>query len=309
LISTPSIYSYGKLKIVTEVAAWNAVTAFENNKFSPIVVVTSEIGSSQQVNYPVKSANMDLEEFVQEAAVAEFNNPNGRFTTAEFSIDAFSINGTLLANSFRPGLVGTDRTNYQDLNDVYAIQMFVNRAKQGGGYVINVYQNPATGNEEVKLNYVLPIDETWFITSGKYQPEYDAYVSPDKRAEMIQYVREIEALMQEKGKEETADLLNNGTLFREDMRMRIFDYNGTYVVGYPYTQELVGTSSLGVTDIYGASIGREVLTMAQSGGGFRYMYYPYLSGETKLTLTYVEPIDDEWYAMISLPLTMIGSAS
>lgn len=305
-------YSYGKLKVVTEVVAWDKITVFKENKPSRIVVVTSEIDSSQQITYPRKSANMDLEEFVreacqfaqengQEAAVAEFNNPNGRFTTAEFCIDAFSMNGTLLANSFRPGLVGTDRTNYQDLNDVYAIRMFINRAKQGGGYVTNVYQNPATGNEEVKLSYVLPIDENWLITSGKYQPEYDAYVSPERRVEMIQYVRKIEALIQEKGKQETVDLLNSGLLLREDMRMKIFDYNGTYIVSYPYP-ELVGTSSMGITDIYRASIGREVLTMAQSGGGFQYMYYPYLSGETKLTLTYVEPIDDEWYAMISLPL-------
>jgi len=52
-------------------------------------------------------------------------------------------------------------------------------ARAGGGYVIFIWPNPGSENrEEMKIGYMLPVDETWWIGSGVYlseitgEPEY-----------------------------------------------------------------------------------------------------------------------------------------
>lgn len=92
-VETYSTYSYGKLKIVNRVAAWDSVRAPANVSLSsPVVVVTSDINTTMQVDIPTRTTNLKLEEFVRsaylyiqkygkEAALAEFNKPDGNFTT------------------------------------------------------------------------------------------------------------------------------------------------------------------------------------------------------------------------------------
>ncbi len=313
-IATYSDYNYVKLKITRQAATWDTVTGYKDSNYVPIVVVTSEINSSQQITHPEKSTNLNLEGFVnsaylftkengREAALAEFNDPNGNFTTAEYYIAAFDMNGTLLSNPYRAQIIGENRLNYQDANGVHTLWMFADRARQGGGYVTNVYENPMNSMQtEVKISYVLPVDDDWYITAGEFHPETDAVVPPNVRIEMIQYARLVEVLIQENGRDAAAASLNNKSHYRADIELNIFDKSGNLVV-HDSNPEMVGTNLMGVTDIYGASMIRELIMFAGDEGGFRYTNMPLeTKGITELSLAYVKHIGDELVLMVSVPM-------
>ncbi len=313
-VETYAAYSYGELKIVNRVAVWDTILSPANISLShPIIVVTSDSDSTQQVDYPTRTTNLKLEEFARsaylfakeygkEAALAEFNKPDGNFTTQEYYIAAFDINNTLLANPYRPGIIGTNRTNYVDINGVSTVKMFTSRAHQGGGYVTHVYENPADNMQvELKVSYVLPVDDTWYITVGEYYPEVIPTISPEMRMQMMQYSREIISFIQKEGKEAAAASLNNASHYRDDIEFSIYDYAGNPIVHDPNPWS--SGNLLGITDIYGASIGRGTITLANNGGGFSYINLPSeTSGTTRLSLKYVQPIDDEWFILLSVPM-------
>ncbi|MDR0981220.1 MAG: cache domain-containing protein [Methanocalculaceae archaeon] len=313
-VATYSEYNYAKLKITRQAATWDTMPGYMDSNYVPIVVVTSEINSSQQITHPEESANQNLEEFInaaylfakengREAALAEFNNPNGKFTTAEYYIAAFAMNGTLLSNPYRTEIVGENRLNSEDVNGVHTLRMFADRALQGGGYVTNVYENPADDMQtEVKISYVLPVNDEWYITAGEFHPEIDAVVPPTVRIDMIQYARSVEVLIQENGRDAAAASLNNKSHYRADIELNIFDKYGNLIV-HDSNPEMVGTNLMGATDIYGASIIREVIMFAGNGGGFRYTNMPLETRETtELSLVYVKQIGDDRVLLISVPM-------
>lgn len=309
---TYAVYDYEKGKVTTHAAAWNTVTPYKGHGYSPKIVVTSELVRNQKIDYPVTPVNTELEEFVlsayrfarengHETALAEFNKPNGRFTTEKYYIAAFDMNNVLLANPYRQELIGTDRTNYTDLNGVPTVRMFTLRASQGGGYVTHMWGNPADNmREEIKISYVVPVNRNWYIQAGTYHPEIAGEIAPELRDGMIQYAREIKTFVQETGKEEAVAALNNASSYRTDINLEILDVEGNYYVhlGVPEPQENI----MGRTDIYGTSIGREIILIAEDGGGFQYVNLPMRKqGVTNLSLIYVEPIDAEWFVLTNVP--------
>ena len=57
------------------------------------------------------------------------------------------------------------------IRDSYGAPIIVQElraAKRGGGFVYIVYYNPDSGNNELKLCYVLPAGDDWFVGSGIY---------------------------------------------------------------------------------------------------------------------------------------------
>lgn len=102
-------------------------------------------------------------------AIFAFNNPDGEFVRGELYIFAYDTNGTVLALPFQQGFIGTNRSGVQDSIGVACIDGMSRIAAEGGGSICYVYPNPARGYaEELKLGYVLPVDETWFVGSGIY---------------------------------------------------------------------------------------------------------------------------------------------
>ncbi|WP_338095722.1 cache domain-containing protein [Methanorbis rubei] len=314
-VATYSEYNYAKLKITRQAATWDTANDYnKDSNYIPIVVVTSEINSSQQITHPEKSTNMNLEGFVnaaylfakengQTAALAEFNDPNGDFTTEEYYIAAFDMNGTVLSNPYRAEIIGKNRMNFEDANGVHTLWMFTDRALQGGGYVTNVYENPVDDMQtEVKISYVLPVNDEWYITAGEFHPEITAVVPPTVRTDMIQYARSIEVLISENGREAAVASLNNRSHYREDIELNIFDKSGNVIV-HDSNAEIVGTNLMGATDIYGTSIIREVMMFAEDGGGFRYTNMPLETKETtEFSLAYVKQIGDDWVLMVSVSM-------
>jgi signal transduction histidine kinase len=108
------------------------------------------------------------------AAFAEISNPSGRFVDAEgHYIYAYDYKGTLLAHPYLPGEIGTNLINRTDPFGMKNIQALVDTAQSGGGYVVFTWPNPDKQNrDEMKIGYVLPVDDTWWVGSGVYLSEF-----------------------------------------------------------------------------------------------------------------------------------------
>jgi two-component system NarL family sensor kinase len=107
------------------------------------------------------------------AAFAEISNRSGMFVDSEgHYIYAYDYNGTLLAHPYLPGMVGTSLIGRKDAFGMENIRALSDTAREGGGYVVFIWPNPDAGNrEELKIGYVLPVDDTWWVGSGVYLNE------------------------------------------------------------------------------------------------------------------------------------------
>ncbi len=100
-----------------------------------------------------------------------FPSMNDKFGAGTDYVFAYDMNGTCLNLPFQPEMTGVDRLNFTDTYGVEAVKQEIDAAKRGGGYVYVVYENPDTGNEELKFCYVLPVMDEWFVGSGVYAGE------------------------------------------------------------------------------------------------------------------------------------------
>ena len=105
----------------------------------------------------------------KEKAIAEFNNPKGKFVRGELYIYAYDWNGIALANGGNPSLTGKDLIDMTDPNGVKVIQRLIDVAKSGGGWVSYKWPYPKTTINEPKLGYANKVDDTWWLGSGMYE--------------------------------------------------------------------------------------------------------------------------------------------
>lgn len=104
---------------------------------------------------------------------AEISNRSGMFVDTEgHYVYAYDYNGTLLAHPYLPEKIGSNLINKRDPFGMENIRALANTAHSGGGYVVFIWPNPGKGNrEELKIGYVLPVDDTWWVGSGVYLSE------------------------------------------------------------------------------------------------------------------------------------------
>jgi len=106
-------------------------------------------------------------------AFAEISNKSGIFVDADAHyLYAYDYNGTLLAHPHIPASIGSSLIDRQDPFGMKMIRALADTAYSGGGYVVFVWPNPEKENrQELKIGYVLPVDERWWIGSGVYLSE------------------------------------------------------------------------------------------------------------------------------------------
>ena len=128
------------------------------------------------------SARLELVSFLEEArnytlnngkekGLKAFSNPNGEFVRGDMYIFAYDFDGTLLAHPYLHNLIGRNNLDLVDPNGVHFINNLIEAAKSGQGFAYNVYPNPNKANQtELKLLYVLKVDDNLWIGSGIYLP-------------------------------------------------------------------------------------------------------------------------------------------
>jgi signal transduction histidine kinase len=108
-----------------------------------------------------------------EAAFAEISNASGMFVDSEeHYLYAYDYNGTLLAHPHLQASIGTSLIERQDPFGMENIRALRDTAESGGGFIVFIWPNPEQENrDELKIGYVLPVDETWWVGSGVYLSE------------------------------------------------------------------------------------------------------------------------------------------
>jgi len=263
-------------------------------------VPTSGIAPSAH-QYPATS--LEIKEYVdnaaswaqkngRDAAIAVFNNASGPFVTGDVYIYALDYSGTALALPFQPGMVGTDFRPLKDASGKLYTDIEIQLAKAGGGYILYHYPYPvANGTSTLKISYVRPVDDTYWIGAGVYTSE-DLLIDPDLR----QFVADAKIYAVENGREKAVAAFNNvsGPFISGDLYVFAYDYDGT-VLSWPYNSDQIGVNRFNVTDSVGNHHVQEFLTVAKSGEGMvdYYSTNPF-TNKTDLKISYVTDIDGTW---------------
>ncbi|MDE2518951.1 MAG: cache domain-containing protein [Methanocorpusculum sp.] len=228
--------------------------------------------------------------------LSAINDPNGIFSaTANSTLFAYDINGTLLAHSSTPELIGQNRMNARGSYGLRYIGMMSDRCTQGGGFVH--YHMPVSDTNDnlsvLMLAYVLPVDENWFV--GASFPMKLVIPDIEKRDKLTEDVVAAQKFIYEHGKDAAlAEFMDHaGTLQLNKTYILALDYNGT-VLSAPIRTNLAGTNALGFTSPHGESSMRELLILARQGGGYLLLETENPDGTYEMHLLYVEPVDDTW---------------
>lgn len=117
----------------------------------------------------VKKAIVYLKKNGQEAAFAEFNNPQGRFVEKDMYIFVTGANLTMLAHGANQRLVGKNLVDLKDADGKpFGRMMFETANNKGSGWVDYKWPNPVHKVIEEKSTYVEKSGELIFA-AGIYK--------------------------------------------------------------------------------------------------------------------------------------------
>ncbi|MCP1715673.1 signal transduction histidine kinase [Methanocalculus alkaliphilus] len=114
------------------------------------------------------------------AARAAISDPAGRFVTGDgHYLYAYQYDGTLVAHPHLPELIGSNLIDREDQYGMRMIESLATTARDGGGFVVFIWPNPEEGNrDELKIGYVMAVDDDWWLGSGVYLSEVTGEYTP-----------------------------------------------------------------------------------------------------------------------------------
>ena len=247
----------------------------------------------------VEDAVAYAEENGKEKALQEFDDRDGEFVRGDLYIFALDFKCISLAHLTQPDVIGTNRTDLQDINGVTYVQNVAHLAKSGGAFTYYFYPNPEKNmTEELKLSYVVKVDDTWWLGSGIYLADVPSYFSPDSREEQVTFVEGALTYARDNGKNKALQEFNDreGDFVDGDRYIFAYDFQGI-TLALPHQPDLLGINRADYQDINGVTLVQNMADLAKSGGGFAYYIYPNPGKNMteELKLSYVVKVDDTWY--------------
>jgi signal transduction histidine kinase len=235
----------------------------------------------------------------KDKALEVFNNPKGEFVKGNLYIIAYDFNGTCLAHPYEPKMIGKNVINTTDANGVALKRNMREVAKRGNGFSYYIWPNPAHfGAEELKLTYVLKVDEKLWLGAGIYLPVKDPVFSNESIEDLVAFVDGARDLALNTTKEVALKAINdkNGRFVEKNRYIFAFDFSGN-TLAQPIQPEFIGTNRIDAKDSNGVEYNRDMMALAQNGGGF--IYYIKADPARNMTqgfkLSYVAKVDDTWW--------------
>lgn len=254
--------------------------------------------TTQELRTCVEKAYMYARTHTKEEALRAFNDPQGEFVDGELYIFAYDMNGTTLALPYQQSMIGINRWTGEDIIGVKPVQRFIDRAKFGGGFVYYQYPNPDNDFvQELKLSYVMSIDDDWLIGAGIYPGTASLNYSWEERDQLITQVRNLQYLSTVLPQEELLQMINDpkSRVQIEGLNPFAVDAKGN-VLANAHDPSETGKNRLGYTNSYGMSPIREIISLAESGGGLMYsLVWDFTQNKEAYILIYVEPADEKTY--------------
>jgi len=246
----------------------------------------------------VEKAYLYARTHTREEALRAFNDPQGEFIEGELYIFAYDMNGTTLALPYQQSMIGINRWSGEDIIGVKPVQRFIDRAKFGGGFVYYQYPNPNNAFiTELKFSYVISVDDDWLIGAGIYPGTTSLNYSWEERDQLVTQVRNFQYLSTILPQEDILQMINDpkSTVQIEGLYPFAVDAKGN-VLANAHDPSETGKNRLGYTNSYGMSPIREIISLAESGGGLMYtlVWDPVLEKEVYVLIS-VEPADEDIY--------------
>jgi polar amino acid transport system substrate-binding protein len=182
---------------------------------------------------------------------------------------------------------------------VHFIKNLIELAKSGKGFAYNVYPNPNKANQtELKLLYVLKVDDGLWIGSGIYLPGQAPLFSFEDQRRLLEFVDEARDYALNNGKNKSLQVFNDpeGEFVRRDLYVFAYDFLGN-ALSLPFQPKLVGTNRLDARDANGIAFTKDNLELARNGSGQTYYLYPNPRENMReeLKLSYTTNVDDSWW--------------
>jgi polar amino acid transport system substrate-binding protein len=246
----------------------------------------------------------------REAALAAFNNPSGPFIRQELYIIAYDVGEQNLAHPYQPLIRDLDLTHYTDEDSVATISELSAIAQRGGGFAHITQQIPVDGKRifAPKLQYVLPVDDTWWISAGILNPDYARLRTGNMtgiqhrartQAELQALVGRAVNYARENGKEKTlVEITRPDGIFNDgNLVVWASGFDGTLLAD-PILHDLVGKDQMNFTDAYGEKTTVVGIHALRNGTGYVHgMFADPLSGSERPVpkLMYLKAVDDTWW--------------
>lgn len=132
-------------------------------------MASAERGTKEEAKAMVERAAAFLKENGKDKAVAEFNNPNGKFIDRDLYIFAMSMDGIRLAHGKNQKLVGLSIEDFKDVDDKpYGKEIMDIGRGAGSGWVDYKFTDPVTKKIGEKTSYVLREGDV-VIAAGAYK--------------------------------------------------------------------------------------------------------------------------------------------
>jgi signal transduction histidine kinase len=233
----------------------------------------------------------------QDKALEVFNDPKGEFVRGGLYIIAYDFNGTSLAHPYEPEMIGKNVLNLTDSNGV-ALKRNMRDVARRGGFTYYIWPNPAQSNaEELKLTYVLKVDEGLWLGAGVYLPGQPPVFSREAREDLVAFVERARDFALNNTKDVALKAFNDkyGEFVRGNHYIFAYDFKGNTMA--TFRPELVGTNRLEIQDPNGGYSFLDIMDVAKRGDGFVYAISqdPEENMTAKLKLDYVTKVDDEWF--------------
>ena len=290
------------------------IYASEGDVYPSAILNTSAAspGVENLVSY-VKDAVAYARENGRDAAIAEFNNHNGRFVKGELVIMAFDFNGTNLASPPYAPEVSANRINlinYQDPNGVNTIRLMRDLSLGEGGFIYSVAKVEVDGKAVYlpKINYAEPVDDSWWLFSGIIDPDYSGVIAGDltglpvrthSRSELYELVNRVVDYANANGMEKTLEVIDdpNGQFVSGDLFPWAESTDGVLLAD-PFLKSDLGQNMIDYTDMNGMKTTRVGIDAMQNGSGFSLALFPdtTVNGTALVPkLIYMKPVNDTWW--------------
>ncbi len=245
----------------------------------------------------------EAKEFVlaegKDEAMQAFSDPAGKFVKGDLYIIAYDFNGTLLANPYALDMIGNNWLNATDPNGVALGRNLREVARRGEGFAYYIWPNPAHSDaQELKLIYVLKVDEGLWLGAGIYLPGHAPIFSNESREDLVAFVERARDFALNNTEDVALKVFNdrNGEFFRGNRYIFADDFAGNILV-LPTQPDFIGKNRIDIGDPNDVKLTRDMIALAQRGGGFTYYLYP--DPERNMTpefkLSYVTKVDDSWW--------------
>ena len=220
----------------------------------------------------------------------------------------YDTNMTVVAHADNIQLVGKNMTGKADVaGNPFHDEILEGALNNGTGWVDYVYMHPVQTNLYYKTTYYRLTNgsdgKSYIVCSGNYkncQNQSEATLINNSTAspeELIAVVEKAFEYAHTRGQEAALREFNNQTGQFVDGELYIFAYdtNGT-TLALPFQPEIIGTNRWNLTDANGTLFIQNLISTAQSGGGFvRYLYAdPADNFTAKQKLSYVMMVNQSW---------------